>query len=49
LIPVELPVVSCTSALASIMPEEALLHADAVVAGEAEEVWPQVIADNPFR
>ena len=30
---------------ASVMPEEALLHADAVVVGEAEEVWPQVIAD----
>ena len=30
---------------ASVMPEEALLHADAVVAGEAEEVWPQVVAD----
>ena len=30
---------------ASVMPEEALLHANAVVVGEAEEVWPQVIAD----
>ena len=30
---------------ASVMPEEALLHADAVVVGEAEEVWPQVVAD----
>jgi radical SAM superfamily enzyme YgiQ (UPF0313 family) len=30
---------------ASVMPEEALLHADAVVEGEAEEVWPQVVAD----
>ncbi|MBU4582065.1 MAG: B12-binding domain-containing radical SAM protein [Proteobacteria bacterium] len=30
---------------ASVMPEEGLLHADAVVVGEAEEVWPQVIAD----
>jgi len=30
---------------ASVMPEEALLYADAVVVGEAEEVWPQVVAD----
>jgi radical SAM superfamily enzyme YgiQ (UPF0313 family) len=30
---------------ASVMPEEALLHADAVVVGEAEEVWPQIVAD----
>jgi len=27
------------------MPEEARLHADAVVTGEAEGVWPQVLAD----
>ena len=27
------------------MPEEAKQHADAVVIGEAEEVWPQVIKD----
>lgn len=30
---------------ASVLPEEALAHADAVVIGEAEGVWPQVIED----
>jgi radical SAM superfamily enzyme YgiQ (UPF0313 family) len=30
---------------ASTLPEEALQHADAVVIGEAEEVWPRVIED----
>ena len=30
---------------ASMMPDEALQHADAVVVGEAESVWPDVIAD----
>ena len=30
---------------ASMMPDEALQHADAVVVGEAEAVWPRVIAD----
>jgi radical SAM superfamily enzyme YgiQ (UPF0313 family) len=30
---------------ASMVPEEALEHADSVVVGEAELVWPQVIAD----
>ena len=30
---------------ASVMPEEGLHHADAVVVGEADEVWPHVIAD----
>lgn len=29
----------------SALPEEALAHADAVVIGEAEMVWPQVVAD----
>lgn len=29
----------------SIMPDEASLHADAVVIGEAEGIWPGVIAD----
>jgi radical SAM superfamily enzyme YgiQ (UPF0313 family) len=29
----------------TILPEEALGHADAVVVGEAEGVWPQVVAD----
>jgi radical SAM superfamily enzyme YgiQ (UPF0313 family) len=29
----------------SMLPEEALQHADAVVIGEAEEVWPQLIED----
>jgi len=30
---------------ATMMPEEASNHADAVVVGEAERLWPQVIAD----
>lgn len=30
---------------ASMMPEEALKHADAVVIGEAETVWPEVLED----
>jgi radical SAM superfamily enzyme YgiQ (UPF0313 family) len=30
---------------ASMLPEEALEHADAVVAGEAEELWPRVLED----
>lgn len=30
---------------ASMLPDEAILHADSVVIGEAEEVWPKVIAD----
>jgi radical SAM superfamily enzyme YgiQ (UPF0313 family) len=30
---------------ASAVPEEALEHADAVVVGEAEEIWPQVLED----
>src|SRR4030043_345326 len=30
---------------ASMLPEEALWHVDAVVIGEAEEVWPQLIED----
>ena len=30
---------------ASVMPEEGLEHADAVVVGEADEVWPHVVAD----
>ncbi len=30
---------------ATIMPEEALDHADAVVVGEAEGIWPQLVAD----
>ena len=29
----------------TILPDEALRHADAVVVGEAEGVWPQVVAD----
>jgi len=29
----------------TILPEEALEHADAVVVGEAEGVWPQLLAD----
>jgi len=29
----------------SVMPEEGLKHADAVVVGEADEVWPRVVAD----
>lgn len=30
---------------ASMLPEEAIQHADSVVIGEAEEVWPKLIAD----
>lgn len=30
---------------ASMVPSEALGHADAVVTGEAEEIWPTVVAD----
>ena len=30
---------------ASMLPEEALRHVDAVVIGEAEEVWPALIED----
>jgi len=30
---------------ASLTPEASLEHADAVVAGEAEDVWPQLLAD----
>jgi radical SAM superfamily enzyme YgiQ (UPF0313 family) len=30
---------------ASLLPEEAARHVDAVVVGEAERVWPQVLAD----
>lgn len=30
---------------ATAIPEEAILHADAVVIGEAEEVWPQLLKD----
>ncbi len=30
---------------ASVLPEEALEHADSVVVGEAESVWPRVVAD----
>jgi len=29
----------------SVLPDEALMHADAVVVGEAEPVWSQVLAD----
>ena len=29
----------------SLMPDEAIAHADAVVIGEAEEIWPQLLAD----
>ncbi len=30
---------------ASMLPEEAASHADAVVVGEGEEIWPRVLAD----
>ena len=30
---------------ASVLPEEAALHADHVVAGEGEEAWPELVAD----
>lgn len=29
----------------TLLPEEALQHADAVVCGDGEELWPQVVAD----
>lgn len=31
--------------MASLVPEEAARHADAVVVGDAESVWPEVLAD----
>lgn len=31
--------------MASLVPDEASLHADAVVVGDAEAVWPEVLAD----
>ncbi len=34
---------------ASLVPEEAKLHADAVVVGEAEDTWPRVIEDFRSR
>ena len=33
----------------SVLPDEALAHADAVVIGEGERVWPTVIADAQAR
>lgn len=33
----------------TLNPDEALLHADAVVAGEAEGAWPEVVADARAR
>ncbi len=30
---------------ASMLPDEALRHADSVVVGEAEEIWPRVVSD----
>ncbi len=30
---------------ASMLPDEAIAHADAVVIGESEELWPEIIAD----
>ena len=30
---------------ATVLPEEVALHADAVVAGEAEAIWPEVVRD----
>ena len=29
----------------TVMPQEALQHADAVVVGEAEEAWPRLVSD----
>jgi len=34
---------------ASLLPEECLEHAEAVVVGEAEDVWPQVLEDAERR
>ena len=33
----------------TVLPEEALQHADAVVIGEAEEVWPRLLSDAASR
>ena len=30
---------------ASALPEEAILHADSIVIGEAENIWPQILED----
>ena len=29
----------------TVLPDEALEHADAVVVGEAEDIWPQLVSD----
>ena len=29
----------------TVLPEEALKHADAVVVGEAEDIWPRLVSD----
>ena len=34
---------------ASTLPQEALQHVDAVVVGEAEELWPKLLADFERR
>jgi radical SAM superfamily enzyme YgiQ (UPF0313 family) len=34
---------------ATVLPGEALQHADAVVTGEAEEVWPKLLSDTASR
>src|SRR3970282_250532 len=31
----------------TVLPDEALRHADAVVVGEAEGVWPRLVSDAP--
>ena len=33
----------------SLMPEESILHADAVVVGEAEGTWEELIKDFIYR
>ena len=33
----------------TILPDEALEHADAVVVGEAEDIWPQLVSDAVSR
>src|SRR4030042_3055890 len=32
----------------TVLPDEALEHADAVVVGEAEAVWPRLVSDAPW-
>jgi len=33
----------------TLLPDEALLHADSVLVGEAEEVWPDILRDTEYK